>query len=189
MRCGALAGRAAAGFALCAALGWVAAYFLYRIHVAAPLAAFGLSGLLAGTVARLGARMTVGCVVTFLIGNSITLLPLMTIQGMTGHEPFGQLVGFFVVSFAVAYGLSAAIGFFDPIHFCTYAWTVGAFALGGAMGGMVMAIAVTALWSYYPWGTTVVALVMPAAVGGAASGGARQDVRRGAVKTDQPALL
>jgi hypothetical protein len=79
-----------------------------------------------------------------LIAVVIMLLSLTAIQGMTDGERFVDLLFYFSVSFAVAFGLAAASVM--SLSGESKAWPAArAYASGGAVGGAFMALALKAL--------------------------------------------
>ena len=71
-------------------------------------------------------------------------LSLFSIQGMSGQEPFGRMLTFLTLSFALAFGVGAGSvralrGKPKPGP------TVCAFAIGGGLGGALFALALRAL--------------------------------------------
>ena len=78
-----------------------------------------------------------------LIAVVVMLLSLTAIQGMTGGQRFFDLLFFFSVSFAVAFGLAAASVM--SLSGESKAWPAArAYASGGAVGGAFMALALKA---------------------------------------------
>jgi hypothetical protein len=80
-------------FAACSAAGWVAGWQLYRFNPFAPLIAFLAVGVIAGVGLRAGAAATVGCGITFAIGNVGAFFPLVAVQGMSGDENLFVVMG------------------------------------------------------------------------------------------------
>ena len=86
-----------------------------------------------------------GLLVSFLVLN----VALISIQGISGDEPFWRMLLFFSVAFAFAFGLAAACGlpWFGPYT----PWMAGrAFATAGAVGGVVHAFALKLLTDFEP---------------------------------------
>lgn len=77
------------------------------------------------------------CAALFLI------LPLVSIQGMTGQEAFAPVVPLFAGSFALAFGVGA--GSLRALAGGGSLWsTARAFAIGGSIGGALVAATLTA---------------------------------------------
>lgn len=81
------------------------------------------------------------CAVHFLI------VPLVSIQAMTGEEAFTSVVALFAGSFALAFGVGA--GSLRALAGGGSLWsTARAFAIGGSIGGALLAATLTAVTQF-----------------------------------------
>ena len=79
------------------------------------------------------------CVFGLFLSIGSLMLALVSIQGMSGSEPLQEILIFFTLSFAVAFGLGAVCSL--PLTGRYRVWpTAVAFASGGAIGGGALAI-------------------------------------------------
>jgi hypothetical protein len=108
-----------------------------------PMVSCLVGGAMAGRGLGAGAVGAFACAVTFAVGGLGALLSSVATQAMGGETAL-DLVWFFGVYYAVAFGAGAAIGFaFAPRHgLPVFVDAVQWFSLGGAVAGAVIGMLV-----------------------------------------------
>jgi hypothetical protein len=108
-----------------------------------PIVSCLVGGAMAGRVLDAGAVGAFSCAVTFGVGGLGALLSAGATQAMGGETAL-DLMWFFGVYYAVAFGVGAAMGFaFAPRHgLSVFVAAVQWFSLGGAVAGAVVGMLV-----------------------------------------------
>jgi len=130
-----------------------------------PALAFFIGGAMASASLRTGLRGMISFGLAFVVGGVGSLLLVVGTQAMGGESPF-YIIFVFLVYMGVAWGVGGLIALF-PLFGWSYVLGLGliGFSGGGAVGGLILALAVVSGFQFF-WVATTVGVVVASAIGG-----------------------
>ena len=106
-----------------------------------PIIGFSCGGAIAGRSLRLGTRGVAGFAVAFPLTLPLLFFPVMSIQGMTGHEPFWMLVQVYGGSGAVVFAVMGAVGVaISGLGYREVGVAAATFGGAGLLGGLLLVV-------------------------------------------------